>query len=89
MVLSTLAKDSAWRRMIRPVSLSSRRGRDFDGSADHPTWFLYEDLVPTRLEFWQDDLRHGVIGPVSAMPMTEYESELNSTASDWEIACPT
>lgn len=62
-----------------------RRPAEFLGSAKHPVWAISENDLPEGLVVAIDDPEHGMIGPVRAMPLAEYEAALASTQSNWRL----
>ena len=67
--------------------LRHRRPQSLGGSGLDPVWCLESDELGSDLQFRQDNPTHGVIEPLRAMTLSEYQNALSATRPAWKLFC--
>ena len=63
-----------------------RRPAAFGGTGKEPVWIIDETELPPELRFRQDAAGHGLVEPVTAVTLAEYQQSLESTRDKWQLA---
>ncbi len=76
----SVAPDNPWHL------LRHRRPQSLGGSGLDPVWSLETAELGPNLQFRQDSPTHGVIEPLRAMTLQEYQEALSATRTRWKLS---
>mgnify|MGYP003395512790 CR=1 FL=1 len=67
--------------------LSHRRPQSLGGSGLDPVWSFEREVLWSGPPIRQGGRRHGVVAPLRAMTLSEYQSGLSATRRTWKLFC--
>ena len=67
--------------------LRHRRPQSLGGTGLDPVWSLETNDLEPNLQFRQDSSTHGVIEPLQAMTLQQYQAALSATRTRWKLSC--